>query len=128
MNDIDDLLGIPFKLHGRDISGYDCYGLVIEVERRLGHKMVDLYTIYESGNNEKALDENVRNIIYGCKLVKATEPKFGDILFFYDSKYRICHIGVLLEKDDFIHCDADGVKISQLSTYFRKSEVYTWQY
>ena len=30
--DIDDLLGVPYKVHGRGPDSYDCYGLVIEVE------------------------------------------------------------------------------------------------
>lgn len=45
---IDDLLGVPYKEHGRDKSGYDCYGLVIEIEKRLGYELRDvLYTTHD---------------------------------------------------------------------------------
>lgn len=32
----DDLIGTPFKNHGRGDGGYDCYGLVKEVFKRYG--------------------------------------------------------------------------------------------
>lgn len=127
MIEIDDLLGIPFVMHGRDINGFDCYGLVLEVEKRLGRKMVDLYKEYTS-NNEKTLDENITNIIFGSKLVKIDEKdkKFGDVILFLDNKKRVCHIGVVLDKNDFIHCDCYGVRISDYTKYFRKGDFYTF--
>ena len=46
--DIDDLIGLPYREHGRGNGGYDCYGIVIEVERRLGHELRDvLYTSHD---------------------------------------------------------------------------------
>ena len=125
MIDIDDLLGIPFVLHGRDKRGYDCYGLVLEVAKRFGHNMVDLYKEY-SENNERDLDDNSHNIIYASNLVKTEKLTSGDILLFYDKKGRVCHIGVFLKNNDFIHCDGDGVHISDLSKYIRKWEAFTW--
>lgn len=125
MIDIADLLGIPYVLHGRDLKGFDCYGFLIEFERRLGHEMIDLYREY-TNNNEKDLSDNVYNIIYANKLKKTESPILGDILLFYDKKGRVCHIGAYLKNDDFIHCDFEGVHISKLSTYFRHSEAYTW--
>lgn len=36
MIDYEDLIGIPFVNHGRDRAvGFDCYGLVMEMYRRL---------------------------------------------------------------------------------------------
>ena len=122
----EDLLGIPFKLHGRDKDGFDCYGLVLEVYKRLGHNMVDLDRAYKE-NNEKDLDDNVYNITKCSGLKKTTEKEYGNIILFYDNKGRVCHIGVFLKRDDFIHCDGEGVHISKLSTYYRKWEIYKWQ-
>lgn len=118
---IDDLLGIPYKLHGRDKSGYDCYGLVIEVERRFGRELFDFYTEYT--NNRL----NIKELIKSSNIIKTDNPKMGDLLLFSDSKGRTAHIGVYLKNDDFIHCDFNGVRISKLSSYFRKCEAYTWQ-
>lgn len=123
--EITDLLGVPFVLHGRTLKGFDCYGLVIEVEKRFGHKMVDLYHEY-SLNNEKDLDTNIYNIVHGSGLIKSESPSESDVIMFYDNKGRVCHIGVYLEDGYFIHCDAEGVHLTKLDTYFRKWSCYTW--
>lgn len=118
---IDDLLGIPYKLHGRDKDGYDCYGLVIEVEKRFGRRLPDFYT------KSKADHLNIGELIKSSRIIKTNTPVLGDLILFYDSKGRTVHIGVYLKNDDFIHCDCYGVRISKLSSYFRKGEVFTWQ-
>jgi hypothetical protein len=44
--DINDLIGAPYQLGGRSLSGIDCWGLVIEVYSRLGRQVPD----FLSGN------------------------------------------------------------------------------
>ena len=43
MFDYTDLIGVPFKSEGRDASGYDCYGLAMEVYRRHGIKIEEYW-------------------------------------------------------------------------------------
>ena len=50
MIEINDLIGTPYRDHGRDAAGYDCYGLAIEVARRFGYKLNDV--IYENHDIE----------------------------------------------------------------------------
>ena len=49
-----DLIGIPFRLHGRSPEdGLDCYGLVMEVYRRMGIDLFD-YDYDDSPRNTGA--------------------------------------------------------------------------
>lgn len=127
MINIDDLLGIPFKIHGRDKNGLDCYGLAIEVSKRFGHKLVDMFYDYNSANNLQDLNDNTYNITHSSGLEKTEQPNMSDVLLFFDSKNRTTHIGIYLSDDNFIHCDGDGVHISKLSSYFRRWSAYKWQ-
>jgi cell wall-associated NlpC family hydrolase len=119
--DINDLLGKPYKVHGRDPDGYDCYGLVIEVERRLGRNLPDLYKIFEKKSD-------VRNVTLSTEatgLIKTDTPSFGDIIVFR-KKGRADHVAVYLKDRDFIHCDCNGVEILNLDYYDKEGEFYTW--
>lgn len=123
----DDLYDLPFMIHGRGNGGYDCYGLVIEVERRLGREMKDLYEEYTKENYLERLDENTRGFIENMNLVKTDRPSYGDIIVFFENGKSV-HVAVYLNRDDFIHCDGRGVHIDNLRTYFRKDwEGYKWQ-
>ena len=120
--DVNDLLGKPYKVHGRGPDSYDCYGLVIEVEKRLGRELPDLYEIFEKKSE-------VRDTLLATQavgLIKTDSPSFGDIIVF-KKKGHIDHIAVYLKNDDFIHCDCNGVEVLNLNYYYRKGEFYKWQ-
>lgn len=125
MIDMTGLLGKPYSLHGRGPDSYDCYGAVIELERRLGHRMPDIYREYTE-NNERDLSDNAYNIVKGSGLVRGSRLELGNVLLFYDQKGRCCHIGVCLEDGDYFHCDMDGCQVSRLEDSGRKWEVYEW--
>ena len=125
--DINDILGKPYKAHARGPKEFDCYGLVIEVERRLGHTMPDLYTkLAESG----AWEYDPHNVEFSKEMTgmeKTDTPKFGDVVVFFDAKGRIYHTGVYLKYDDMIHCNKEGVNIIKVQQYGSPWEVYTWK-
>lgn len=125
MINIDDLIGVRYKLNGRNIrEGLDCYGLAIEVENRFGHKLPDYadmdqkyFLMYE----EKCLRSiNVKEI---------SEPiSEGDLILIKNAKGIFGHIGVYLGKDKFIHCNTLGVHIDRVSQYKNFiGKVYQWQ-
>ena len=128
MLEIDDLLGVRFVNHGRSISeGFDCYGLAIEVSRRLGHHLIDIWYAKASPetfsqNAEKQLKK------LSDRLLQTDEQELGNLIIFSDSADRMVHIGVLLEEGIFIHADVGGVRITELESYYRKKwKVYKWQ-
>lgn len=123
--DFNDILGKPYKAHGRGPESFDCYGLVIEVAKRLGHTMPDLYTRLAD-----SWETDPHNINFSAEkegLVKVDDCQFGDVIIFFDEKGRIFHTGIYLKNDDFIHCNKDGVHISKVYEYSNYREVYRWK-
>ena len=124
---INDLLEARFKNHGRSVKeGFDCYGLAIEVSRRLGHELYDLW--YEKACPE-TFSENVDTVCkrMSDKTIETTEQELGNLILFADENGRMVHIGVILEEGLFIHADIQGVRVTKLEDYYRKQwKVYTW--
>lgn len=127
MIDISDLLGAKFRTHGRSpADGFDCYGLAIEVSRRFGHELKDLW--YERSTEEtfaKNADPVIREM---SSLVEETDrQEAGNLIIFFDDGGKMCHIGVLLGENMFIHADENRVHIARLDGYFRKKwRIYRW--
>lgn len=104
---IDDLFTVPYKLHGRTMEGMDCYGLAIEVERRLGHELWDVL------DNRHNSDLCVKRESLNAKQCKA--PSEGVLVELYLDNHL--HIGVCLNAFDFIHMTKDGVRVSKLAHF-----------
>lgn len=127
MVDIEDLIGIPFKVHGRDRKGLDCYGCLIEFEKKFGRRMKDVNVEYSKDDYEELLNSTAEDFIRSMGLVKTDTPKEGDVVLFFENGKAI-HLGGYLMAGDFVHCDKYGVRVSNFETYFRKhKEVYKWQ-
>lgn len=106
MLDVSDLIGIPYKENGRDSNGYDCYGLCIEVEKRLGRQLEDV--IYE--NHDTRLFNEYLPTLNVCLTDNITE---GTLL---EMEYNgELHLAVALNNETMIHCTTNqGVKISPI--------------
>jgi len=96
---IKDLIGVPYKDHGRDYSGLDCYGLVIEVMKRMGKNLPDVfYPDTDNKTNEitlKILEEGIPN-------TKIDQPEKGAIVEILVLG-QPSHVGVCLGDGTFIH-------------------------
>lgn len=117
--DLSKYLGKPYKLHGRGPEAYDCYGLDISIAKDLGHNVLDLF-------RQKGDPWSSDYVAASEGLIKTDTPKFGDVVIFLNGKGRIYHCGIVLKNGDFIHCDKDGVHISNIAYYPKKGEYYTW--
>lgn len=124
MIDVADLIGVPFVEFGRDIkNGLDCYGLAIEVERRLGKTLKDV--ALEKFDREK-VERTAPNL--NVKKLRLDEISEGVILEFYGLQDKRLHIAVALDKKTFIHAtENQGVRISSFAssrTYLKLANVY----
>lgn len=106
----DDLLNVPFKKFGRDKSGFDCYGVVMECCRRAGTPLRDLY-----GDIVDLPAESVTDYISGGLNVREiSEPRTGALV--YSIYHGNVHVGYIVERGLVLHATIDkGVKISPLA-------------
>ena len=102
---INDLIGVPYKDHGRSLDGMDCYGLAIEVLRRYGYELRDI--VYHNHDIELSA-ENVPT----HNVTPINEPREGAILEMQFNNEL--HIGVCINKREFIHMTRTGCRINQI--------------
>lgn len=129
MLEVADLIGIPFVEFGRDVNtGLDCYGLAIEVEKRLGKKLNDVVLEKFDYALEKFDYAKVKATLPGLNVKKTDVIKEGVILEFYGLRDKRLHVGVALDNNTFIHAtENQGVRISTLTTckqYLKFEQAY----
>jgi len=124
--DISDLIGVKFVYNGRNAAtGFDCYGLAIEVAKRFGHKLADVK--YEKGGIQTFADNYEAVLAMLSESVKKTEKREAGNPVVFFSKGRAVHIGILLDEENFIHADIGGVRVENLDNYYRKEwSVFEW--
>lgn len=79
------LRGVPYRLGGSDLNGFDCSGLVQYVLRRHGVPMPR--TVIEQ---------------YGVGAVPA-DIEAGDLVFFQTMGSKASHVGIALDETSFVH-------------------------
>ena len=115
MINVSDLIGIPYKENGRSLSGLDCYGLAIIVEKRFGKTLQDV--VYD--NHDVELSQK------WAPLLNARRTDFikeGSVIEIHVG--GTLHIGVALDSHTMIHATTNqGVRISKIAAY-KVSAVY----
>ena len=112
----NDLIGVPFADGGRDIkTGFDCYGLVMEVYRRNGINLPEYFA--------PALDsEAVSNQIETAKQLPIwersdrSEPPLLAVMAIHFNSPLCNHTGVYIGDGKFIHTrERIGVCVSSIT-------------
>ena len=106
--DISDLIGVPYKIHGRDESGLDCFGLIYLIAKRNGTPIVDV--------PYKGFDPSLVKLATAVGLKQVNELTKGCVLEI--EKDGRLHLGYSINKDQMIHCTHnEGVIVENITTY-----------
>lgn len=123
--DISDLIGLPFELHGRfgKTKGIDCYGLVLEVEKRLGRNLPDVYY-----PNEYEWQFGLGILQRQMTMLNPQTDKLqlGDIGI-WQMEDGACHAAVALGRNEMIHSACGKVRVTDIKWFKNKGmEFYRW--
>ncbi len=100
LKEVIDWLGTPYVYGGKDKTGTDCSGFVLQV-----YKVV--YGINTARSANGIYEESVK--------VKRDKLKQGELVFFKINTEKIGHVGIFLQDSYFIHASTSkGVMVSSL--------------
>lgn len=95
-----DLVGLPFKSRGRGPDEYDCFGLVMQIYRRRGIVIPDLYY----GDNA---EEHAKLLVQGAQSWRPCPVGAGAVCLWRSwSSTAPDHVGVMINQDQYIHATA----------------------
>ncbi len=100
-------IGIPYRYGGKSAKGMDCSGLIGRIyTEALGMK----------------LPRTTRGLFNSSFQIKSAEAQPGDLVFFRTDGPRIDHVGMMINRYEFIHASSSaGVVISDFKDdYYRK--------
>ena len=110
MINVSQYIGKPYKPNCRDGSGYDCYTLMLAIQRDMGLSPVDLF--YEATKPETRLDGIKKELPKYERLVSAQE---GCVVVMYTEGIPQ-HVGIYLGKGLVVHATEErGVVIDDIS-------------
>lgn len=123
---IDRYLGIPYKHHGRDINGTDCWGIIILINRQRDISVLDLED-YKQDWALKGENHFIENYYKSWKQVNVF--KFLDVLLFKNHLGVVSHAGVYLSDGKFIHThNKAGTIVSRLTSRWKQRLEAAYRY
>jgi len=110
--DVSDLIGKPFAEFGRGPDAYDCYGVWIEVRKRLQLPAIDVGSLAISLS--EAIAEKIQNSKWMFQ--KVDREEVGDLVLFRGVAGMNTHIGAVIAHGVFLHGAAGiGIHRSKLN-------------
>ena len=103
-----DLIGIPYKPHGRDESGIDCFGLIWLIAFRRGTPIPDPWY--------KGFDPELIKLADQMEVHKI-DDLIPDCIIEMEKEGRL-HLGYALDTEQMIHATInEGVVVEQIGKY-----------
>lgn len=111
--DVSKYVGKGYKENSRGEDFYDCYSLMLAIEKDLGHNLIDCrYDAMSKVSRQRAVEEGKKSPSFE----KIEKPLAGCIVILYYNSIPQ-HIGVYIGKGKVIHATYDrGVVIDELRT------------
>ena len=105
--DVSDLVGLPYKVHGRDETGIDCFGLIWLIALRNGTPIKDVY--YKGFSPELMCFAEQMNV-EKCALQPGCVVEI--------EKGGRLHLGYALDNKMMVHATrSDGVVVENIDKY-----------
>lgn len=96
MSAVDTILGVPFRLHGRDRTGLDCYGVALWLARAWGIRVPDLSDVLSVASHLGAIDALDLPAPHGIAPISLASARRGDLVWLWDtSRRRVNHVEIV---------------------------------
>ena len=106
---VNDYIGLPFKEHGRNEDGVDCWGLVALILREQFDVIVPSYTDeYSSTEDCRTVSDLIQREAGAWWPVPFDEAQAGDVIVMRVAPVGdiyATHIGIVVEKDWMVHIE-----------------------
>lgn len=113
-----DLIGKPFRYGGRGPDHYDCYGLIMEMNRRNGVEIPDC--VSPTNHQEIALLLSDQKRLWK----EVSSPKVGDVVCIRIGRF-VSHVGYLVSPSSMLHAwESTGVLVEPLSVWSKRIDSY----
>ena len=118
---VNKYLGTKYANHGRDMSGLDCWGLILAVYKDMGYSLIDLET-YEREWAKNGGNYFLDNYAQGWDQV--TFPWMFDVALFQNHVGIACHAGLVLSDRYILHAtDKFGVVKTPIDKYAKAQKL-----
>tara|TARA_R100001086_G_scaffold249921_1_gene191834 strand:- start:247 stop:669 length:423 start_codon:yes stop_codon:yes gene_type:complete len=124
-----DLIGVPFAYNGRGPDTYDCYGLNMEIYRRLGVKVPDVRSPTDLDDIAAVMGfEKTKWTTLWTKEGIGDAPSHADMpvgaTLMFNVNGRTSHVGIVVRPGRFLHAweHLGGVAEERISLWRRRIE------
>ncbi len=125
MLEYTDLLGVPFAYQGRGPDEYDCYGLNIELHRRIGVEVPDYKSPTKLEDIARLIDTE-KTLWHEVWKKDNNTPREADIPLHSTLLFKVnglaSHVGMKISGNRFIHTweGVGGVLVERISLWKHK--------
>lgn len=109
---MEEYIGIPYIINGRDKNGLDCYGLVYLIEKEYFHKDLPEFSNISLGNDSEILIAENKPLLEATKVDK---PKDGDIVLLF-IQGTPSHVGVYFDNGILHSTQGRGVVYEKINS------------